>query len=382
MKIKQLVFVALLFAKQAIWGCYIVVDPTYDFAFKALFGSTGFNGKENRLKSLINSILEPYLNITVKELKYKNVESSDSSGKNMVFDILTQCQCTEDGKGEFIIDIEMQRKKNDAYLVRTNMYGARLLDASSQFGSGYQDQIKNIVISIIDDELDEMKNVVVFAVRPYIETVFSCGETKIENVSQLTDPCSIQIYIQLPALCRAIRAFQEEKIRSNCWLENEWLKLLGSRRLCLGPTVSYAKSGVYDISTQRYENEEVNNAIAVLNRLSGDIETYKMQIIRDNRNIQEYLDTQKQNETMKEQLAQARAEIAQKDEKLTRTQQVKELRKQVKEYKKGSKEKKPRRSELPKNLKKLSKDAIKQYVKEEDDSISELDSFLDKMEED
>ena len=51
----------------------------------------------------------------------------------MLFDILTECQCVKaESEESFIIDIEMQRSKTKDYVLRTNMYGARLLDASSQ----------------------------------------------------------------------------------------------------------------------------------------------------------------------------------------------------------------------------------------------------------
>jgi len=61
--------------------------------------------------------------------------------------------------------------------------------------------------------------------------------------------------------------------------------------------------------------------------------------------------------------------------------QVRELRKQVKAFKKNKEGKKPKKAELPEKLRSMSKQAIKKYVEEEDDDISTLDEFLEKMEE-
>ena len=329
------------------------------------------------------------MGITVKELEYSNVESKGDTGKDMLFDILTQCTCVQEGKGEFIIDVEMQRKKRKEYLVRTNMYGARLLDANSQCNLSYQDQVKNIVISIIDDELDEMQNLCVFAVRPFVQNIFSYGETKWGNSGPLEDPCTIQIYIQLPAICRAIKAFHRKEIEGNFWLENEWLSLLGSRRLCVGEKVAYVENGVYDINQQTYTDEKVKNAIDVLKKLNGNIQEYKLSIEAYNRRLLEYQAEEKEREELnakldqsRKDLEQSRKEIAQKDEMITRMEQVNKLRKQVKSFRKEQKKQKPRKSNLPERLRKLDKDAIKQYVKDTDDSISELSEFLDQMQED
>ena len=395
MKIKQFaVLAALLVVKQAT-ACYNIMDPTYDFSFKTLFGSSGWNGKKDRLKSLINSIIKPYLNITVTSLEYENSESTTDNSKDMMFDILTKCTCTYNKQNEnsFVIDVEMQRVKSNEYLTRTNMYGARLLDLNSQCNLDYKDQIKNIIISIIDDELNGLNNVCVFAVRPYIENIFSYGETKIDALSQIADPCTLQIYIQLPALCRAMSAFQGEETENDCWIKNEWFKLLGSRRLCKGNKVAYVEEGIYDISTQKYDNEIVKDAITVLNELSNDAEKYRVDILRNNRKIQEYQGIQTEIKNLENQLAQKDEELAQKDEelaqkddKITRMQYIKDLRQNVRKYrkelKKGNVTKPKRRKDLPEVFMPMNDEAIIQYIKDEDDSITGLEDFLKNMEED
>ena len=384
----RLLFIVILLGINTLKGC-LIVDPTYDFSFKTLFGSSGWEGKGERLKNLINSILEPYLKITVENLEYKNVESKSGNQKDMLFDILTQCQCVkEESKENFIIDIEMQRSKTEEYIIRTNMYGARLLDASSQCNLQYGKQIKNIIISIIDDELKNLKNICVFAVKPFIQAVFKYGETQLPEISPLEDPCTLQIYIQLPVLCRAINAFEKNQIESNYWIENEWLKLLNSRRLSQGAHVNYVQSGIYNIKKEDYKRQDVQEAISILNSLTGNITDHLFEIAQINRTIDEYQSEQIKIENMeteliqvKEELDETKQELTQKDEKLVRVQQIKELRKQVKAFKKNKEEKKPKKSTLPEKLRSMEKSKIKQYVKDEDDSISELSEFLDQMEE-
>ena len=252
----------------------------------------------------------------------------------------------------------------------------------------YRDQVKNIVISIIDDELDEMQNLCVFSVRPFVQNIFSYGKTQWGNSGPIEDPCTMQIYIQLPAICRAINAFHRKEIEGNFWLENEWLSLLGSRRLCVGEKVAYVENGVYDINQQTYTDEKVKNGIDVLKKLNGNIQEYKLSIEAYNRRLLEYQAEEKVKEKLKaeldqsrEELAQSRKEIVQKNEIITRMEQINMLRKQVKSFRKEQKKQKPKKSNLPEKLRKLNKEAIKQYVKDTDDSISELSEFLDQMQE-
>ena len=111
-------------------------------------------------------------------------------------------------------------------------------------------------------------------------------------------------------------------------------------------------------------------------------ENYEENIIRANIAINENKELEYRLDQSRQELDLSKKEIAQKDEKITRMEQVSMLRKQVKSFKKELKKQRPKKSNLPEKLRKLNKEAIKQYVKDTDDSISELNEFLDQMQED
>ena len=380
MRMMQLVLLVILFTKQAIVGCYIV-DPTYDFAFKALFGGEAKGSKE-RLMSFLNSILneEPF-NITINDIKYLDSETQNGMGNVLRFDVRCSCKKQVDGKKvDFELDVEMQKSKQNDYFQRITRYSARLLDI---YKKREQDapQVNVIVISILDCVLTQCEEDIVFRVcSGYKETLSGMIQEQNGKIV-LVDNSITHIGIQLPLYVKKLK--EDSAIKYG---DNPWLHLLASRRIAKGAECSSVYNGKYDFGDKLVTNgnNEIKGAIAELNRIATDTQKeYEEAILKANDAIND-------NKKMQEELDQAKEELAQKDEELTqtkrmltRTQQIQKLRKQVKEHKKN-KEKKPKRSELPEELKKLNKEEIKKYVEQylEDASISELDSFLNQMDED
>ena len=197
MKKNKVIIFLLLFVKQAI-GCWIV-DPTYDFSFKTLFGS---NGQElanvtpkDRLIAFLNSFLTPSIGITINNLEYDDSVNTSGDGKDVIFDIMAKCECHSIGsENTYFIDLEMQRAKTKNYVERTIFYGQRLADLNSIYGLPYADQPRNVVVSIIDDVLDDFPHDVVFFLAPCFKKVFSQEENPTPD-GKVVYPSPIQVTI-------------------------------------------------------------------------------------------------------------------------------------------------------------------------------------------
>ncbi len=404
MKIKQLVFITLLLAKQAIWGCYIV-DPTYDFAFKVLFGGVEEGSKE-RLISFLNSILnEKPFNIVIHNIEYKNLETQNSIGNVLRFDV--RCSCTKQVNGkkvDFELDVEMQKSKLDDYFQRITRYSARLLDIYKGREQNTP-QVNVIVISILDCILNQCEEDIVFRICSGYKETLQGRQIEQNGKIVLVDETITHIGIQLPLYAEKIIQ-KDQGIRYG---NNPWLHLLGSRRITKGIKCNSVPEGKYDFKDEVVTNsgaQEIKSAIEELNRIANNTQPeYQEAIVRANNEIDEnakvkeelaqrdkdlvqtredLAQTREDLAQTREDLAQTREELAQRDEDLARMRQVKEFKKQVKKFKKDGK--KPKKSELPEKFKELDNKKIKEYVEqyvqeENDDSISELDDFLNQMQE-
>ena len=76
----------------------IIMDPTYDFSFAQLFGSSGpvINSYSSaaRLQSLLNSLFTPILGLEVLNVTY-NDSVSKGKEKTTIFDIAATCECRD-----------------------------------------------------------------------------------------------------------------------------------------------------------------------------------------------------------------------------------------------------------------------------------------------
>lgn len=330
-------------------GCKII-DPTYDFAFKALFGSSGTklqtNQPKGRLQSLLNSILNPLMQITVKDLSYKDTESTTDSRKDLQYDIVVECTCERVSTGSsFIIDIEMQRAKTVDYVSRMNVYGNRLADIYTQC-SNYEKQPRTIVISIIDNELDGYKNEGIFFIRPYFQRVYSFGETEHEAVEVFTDFSVLQIYIQLPVLCGAIIEGQDHAL-----LKNEWIKLLGSRRLNYNLKSLYTEDGSYNIKEGEFSDADVKSAIYLLKQMNEN-KTQETSVVILQHNM-----ALKGNEAQKQKMEELEKEKYALEQKNLKNI----LSKDIQKYK-GRKSKASQKYKFAKRLKGLTKEQLLQLI--------------------
>lgn len=283
MKYIKYIILTLLLIRQTL-GCTIV-DPTYDFSFKTLFGSDGqslYDVKpKDRLIALLTSILQPMFQIKVLDLKYENSESKSGNTKDLLFDIMVSCKCQQTNKAlPYLIDLEIQRAKTSNFVARTIMYGNRLANQASRHATSYDEQPKNIVISIIDDVLNDYPNDIVFYVGPCFKTVYSLDNGTTDGTLTYNSP--LQVFIQLPLLCQAIK----DKI-SNEYTQNEWLKLLGSRRIYEGINVKYTVSGTYQLKEADFNDTTVKNSVQVLQLLNDDISNYNFTIESQNRKLED-----------------------------------------------------------------------------------------------
>ena len=300
MKKNKVIIFLLLFVKQAI-GCWIV-DPTYDFSFKTLFGSNGQKlanvTPKDRLIAFLNSFLTPSIGITINNLEYDDSVNTSGDGKDVIFDIMAKCECHSIGsENTYFIDLEMQRAKTKNYVERTIFYGQRLADLNSIYGLPYADQPRNVVVSLIDDVLDDFPHDVVFFLAPCFKKVFSQEENPTPD-GKVVYPSPIQVFIQLPLLCQEIN-----KKTSNIYTSNDWLKLLASRRIFWKADSRYTPSGAYQIKEENFPSDGlIANSLEVLKTLNNGISDYNKEILRINRNLDENLALYNEKENLAKQL--------------------------------------------------------------------------------
>ena len=270
MKISKILLIVLLFAKQAM-GIYIV-DPTYDFSFKALFGEVG-NEREKeesktRLISFLNSILnEDPFNIKINNLEYRNLDTQNTNGSMLRFDV--RCFCTKQvnrEKVDFEMDVEMQKSNQEDYFQRIVKYSARLLDIYKK-REHKSPQIRVIVISILDCVLDNCKEDVIFRVGNFKKTLEGM-DPKQNGKAELIDDTITHIGIQLPLYVQKIKNGIDIKYK-----DNPWLHLLASRRISKGEDCELVDCGKYDfedelVASKMEQNIDVKEALAKLNRMA------------------------------------------------------------------------------------------------------------------
>ena len=372
---KYLLFV-FLFVSQSVFGG--IVDPTYDDFFKMLFGDDGEilydeDGKpidwpEKRLQAFLNSILKPAFKIEVLSLEYKNVGKQPDvvNGKKLVFDIFTSCECRylDGAKGKrmdeglttsdvldvfgeknidtFKIDIEMQKGKFKNYEARTIFYGNVINVKHSRAAKRYVEQPKTMVISILDGVLSGYKGKAIFYIGPCVKDILNFDPEKSEvKDGDLVQLSPIQLFVQLPVFCekvankengryvRAIKDFNStvtNKENENDYTTNEWLLLLGSRRLCCDWNTTIGKEGKYEVNTAFFSNNEVKNSISVLQKVNDAF--YQSIIAKYQYDLQQEMEQQratellkKRNKKLKNENAQMANEIAQLRKQLAKRSQ-------------------------------------------------------------
>lgn len=284
----------------------IIVDPTYDCSFKALFGQTGMKfGKVTpkvRLIDMLTSILKPMFKIKVKELSFKNVESKMIDRKSLVFDIFVECKCEfENDKQNYCIDIEIQKSKTIDFVDRAIVYGDRLADATTiPNEEDYSKHPKNIVLVLIDNVLPEFKCDAVFYTAPCFKKVLSINDKGREDGTPIQFPPSpTQIFIQLPLL--------SEVKEENDYTKNEWLKLLGTHktqgaRLC-------------EVEKDSFSNTNVLNSVDLLEALKDD-KNFSVALLQEQRQLGEILAKDKEIEEKDKVIEEQNRTIKEKDKEI------------------------------------------------------------------
>ncbi len=259
---KVMVLLLMFSVVKECFACWIL-DPTYDFAFKALFGEGGpattVDGQivtaKQRLISFLNSLLEnePF-SICVKDLSYLNTDTLNTLGDRLIFDI--RCKCSKKVKGVWVdynIDVEMQKGSQDVYFSRITNYSSRLLDISQKQTSKSRQKV--IVISILNCILNNCDNDVAFLVGPFKKTLYGVDETV--NTYTLVDDTILHLGVQLPLFMN--------KISTNTGgiYSNKWLPFLGSR--LLAEKNGSIKHGRYESDyASKVESRELKSAVNLM----------------------------------------------------------------------------------------------------------------------
>ena len=269
MKNKILLFLLLIFsAINGSYGC-LILDPTYDFTFKALFGEngpdvevpTGHKTKQKitakqRLISFLNSLLNmnPF-NIKIRDLEYLNTDTTNTLGDRLIFDV--RCKCSKEKNGitvDYNIDIEMQKASQEGYFTRITNYSARLLDINQKQDS--KNRQKVIVISILDCILPNCENDVAFLVAPFKQTLYGVNDEN--DMFTLADDTMFHLGIQLPLFVQKLGTGTGEIYT------NKWLPFLGSRRMAENNGTPI-KKGRYDSDyASQVKGPELKSAVKLM----------------------------------------------------------------------------------------------------------------------
>lgn len=372
---KRLLFV-FLFVSQSVFG-WGIVDPSCNEFFDKLFSAKGevvFDKGEmvdwpaKRLQAFLNSILKPAFKIEVLSLEYKNVEAQSVAAdtKKSLFDIFTHCKCRyiEGAKGKslknfdeldfldekdsdfFYIDIEMQKGKFKNYEKRAIFYGSLINANTSIPAKDYVEQPKTMIISILDGVLSGYDGKAIFYIGPCVKDILNFDPEKSEvKDGDLVQLSPIQLFVQLPVFCKMVaekenglyidaiknsKSTVTNKENEDDYTTNEWLLLLGSRRLCCGLNVEFASSGKYEVNTGFFSNNEVKYSISVLNkmddryyRITARKYQYDLQAEMREKLITKLL--KKRNKKLKNENAQMANEIAQLKEQLAQRKKIKQV---------------------------------------------------------
>lgn len=321
MKNKILLFLLLIVsAINGSYGCWIL-DPTYDFTFKALFGengpdvevSTGHKTKQKitakqRLISFLNSLLnvDPF-NIKIMDLEYLNTDTTNTLGDRLIFDV--RCKCSQKKRGvtvDYNIDIEMQKASQEGYFTRITNYSARLLDINQKQGS--KNRQKVIVISILDCILPNCENDVAFLVAPFKQTLYGVNEGN--DMFTLADDTMFHLGIQLPLFVQKLGT-ETEGIYTN-----KWLPFLGSRRMAENNGISI-KKGRYDSDyASQVKDPELKSAVQLMQNYAIKTTPKEEEIIlKDEMKVDLLAERERQ-------IAEKERQIAEKDEKIKEQEQV------------------------------------------------------------
>lgn len=233
-------------------GCTIV-DPTYDDAFKTLFAESEqsvYNDKtaKDRLIDFLNSILsvEPF-GLKINNLKYLPLSPNAKDNKKIEFDLL--CECTCQGK-QRIINVEMQRECKEYFIQRMTFYGAKAMVTNFKSANTYDKIPQTIVISILDDYFEEYKDYAAFYIAPSFHNLAVIPEAK-NPIAEGTvmDTNLLHICIQLPLIAYCVKENIQADEENKKFVQNLWLQLLASRRICNGKIWDHMDAKkVYDMT--------------------------------------------------------------------------------------------------------------------------------------
>ena len=392
---KRLLFI-FLFVSQSVFG-WGIVDPSCNEFFDKLFSAKGevvFDREGNevdwpakRLQALLNSILKPafkieVLNLEYKTVKYKRVKITPNlfSVKKSLFDIFIRCKCRyiEDAKAKrlekslkslflnsyeldfldrreedtFYLDIKIQRDRLNMDEESTLFYG-NLMDVQTfELEEGEEGRVKSpktMVISILDGVLSGYKGKAIFYIGPCVKDILNFDPEKSEvKDGALVQLSPIQLFVQLPVFCKmvaekenglyidAIKNFKStvtNKENEDDYTTNEWLLLLGSRRLCCGLNAEFASSGKYEVNTGFFSNNEVKYSISALNKM--DDRFYRLAAARYQYDLQMDLKEELFTEALRKRNKKLENENAQLKKQLTKRSQPAQRKKIKQSVQKG-----------------------------------------------
>ena len=256
-----------------------IVNPTYDKAFKTLFGDSdqsiyeGITAK-GRLINFLNSLLnENPFNIQVVNLEYKPTEINADREKEVEFDLFCECKC--EGKTKFI-NIEMQKRNIPYFIQRMTFYGARILSVNASQASQYSELPQVIIISILDCILDGYINQAVFYVAPSFHSLVTLGSQQPNNQQEgkVVDTNLIHLCVQLPYIAFLTKS-TDHIMNNNQYVQNPWLKLLASGRICSEQILNAQNPNVvYDLSTVKELSDIVHSSNECIKSAVGLLSTY------------------------------------------------------------------------------------------------------------
>ena len=347
MKLREIALIFILSIGQG-FGCEII-DPTYDYVFKNLFGQNGpvvdgITG-EQRLISFLNSILgkKPF-SIHISSLEYLNLDTMNASGNRIIFDIRCVCKKEEGKEIEYNLDIKMQRVSQSDYFTRITNYSSQLLNESRNEHKG---KTKVIIISILDCTLPGCEEDVIFQTGTFKTTVLSFS--KKAKTPKLVDDTMLHVGIQLPLYAQKV---QEKGMQKP--YDNEWLRLLASRRIDHQINSQRIEGGKYN-SNLKPNQTEVKSALKLLNNYATNTTSHLNEAIA--RFDREFIDLNKELAIKDQQLQAARRKVRKNT-----------LISDIKRFNKGHKDKRPKsvgekKHKFAKELKGMNREDIENLLK-------------------
>ena len=352
-----------------------IVDPTYDDAFKTLFADSEqsvYNNKtaKDRLIDFLNSILsvKPF-GLNIKNLKYLPLSPNAKGNKKIEFDLL--CECTCQGK-QRIINVEMQRECKEYFIQRMTFYGAKAMVTNFKSANTYDKIPQTIVISILDDYFEEYKDYAAFYIAPSFHNLAVIPEAK-NPIAEGTvmDTNLLHICIQLPLIAYCVKENIQADEENKKFVQNLWLQLLASRRICNGKIWDHVDANkVYDMT----QNDTLLNLATTDNTCLKSaiklLQTYATKEAVALGNVEALLTRHIMDENTERMLAQQREQqILEKEQQLQENQ--KKVAEQEQQLQENQKKVAEQEQQLQENQKNLYRKIVKFDIKKRNKKIKE-----------